>query len=264
MNENTDVEIISPEALEPEVEPIEGKPRKRFGLAGVLLTAFLASASGAGAMYFAINMLKAPAPTVNLTPLTERVEALNSENKTLKAQIARMQRDIKAKPTPVAVDLSGIENRLKNLEATKPQVMDPDLIARLEALQEDGSEALDLSDILDRIEALELRPAQMIEVPVAAVVEPEGAASLAAVNIPFPKANILGVLDKADSSQGWLKRSLNKHISVQSEDNPRYLVELIVENIEAGKLDAAIAAFDKLPIDAKAAASEWRNSVESN
>ena len=135
MNENTDVEILPPEALEPEIEFLEATPRKRFGLAGILATAFLASALGAGAMYLVAEFLKTPAPTVNLVPLTERVDALNTENKTLKAQLTRLQRDMKASPKPLAVDLSGIETRLERLEAAKPQALDPDLIARLEALR---------------------------------------------------------------------------------------------------------------------------------
>ena len=264
MNENTDVEILPPEALEPEIEFLEATPRKRFGLAGILATAFLASALGAGAMYLVAEFLKTPAPTVNLVPLTERVDALNTENKTLKAQLTRLQRDMKASPKPLAVDLSGIETRLERLEAAKPQALDPDLIARLEALKEGGSEALDLSDILARIEALETRPVERVAVPIetpnVAAVPTAQTTSI----IPFPKAKILAAIDKADRSQGWLKRSLKKHISVQSEDNPRYLVELAGQNIEAGNLDAAIAAFDKLPAEAKAVATEWRNSVESN
>lgn len=264
MNENSDVEILPPEALEPELRQVEAKPRKRYGLVGLGVTAFLASAFGAGAMYLVAESLKTPAPTVNLAPLTEQVETLNAENKTLKAQLTRLQRDVKASPKSLAVDLSGIETRLERLEGAKPQAVDPDLIARLEALKESGSEALDLSDILARIEALETRLVENVAAPIEAVNERAVPTAQAAAIIPFPKAKILAALDDADKSQGWLKRSLKKHISVQSEDNPRYLVELVSENVEAENLDAAIAAFDKLPPEAKAVATEWRNNVESN
>jgi len=70
-------------------------------------------------------------------------------------------------------------------------------------------------------------------------------------------------LDKSEASEGWLKKSLKKHISVQSEDNPRYLLEIITRNIEDENIDAAISAFDKLPVEAKAAAVDWRESMES-
>lgn len=208
-------------------------------------------------MYFVTNMLKAPAP--NLAPLTASIETLSAENKTLKAQVTRLQRDIKAIPKPETIDLSALETRLDRLETAEPQVLDPDLVTRLEALKEEGSDALDLSDILARIEVLETRPAMITTLRA-----PEAlTAPKAEVNIAFPEAEILAVLDKAEETQGWLKKSLNKHISVQSEDNPRYLVELVVKNIETKNIDAAIAAFDKLPAEAKAAASDWRKTVES-
>jgi len=254
MSEDTDIDILPPEMG----EAVETKPKQRFGLPILLSAMFVASALGAGAMYFAANMLKTPAP--NLSPLTASVETLKRENKTLKTQIAGLQSDIKAIPKAETVNLSVIKSRLENLEKIDPQTIDPDLIARLEALKSDGSEALDLSDILARIDALESRPATIMAAPVAARAEkPDTQAAMA-----FPAAKIMTVLDKAEASQGWLKKSLNKHISVQSEDNPRYLLELAVKNIEAENIEAAIAAFDKLPADAKAAGQDWRDSVESN
>jgi hypothetical protein len=184
-----------------------------------------------------------------------------ADTKSLKAQLTRLQRDIKAVPKPAVADLSDVESRLGRLEAAaEPQALDPDLIARLEALKEGGSEALDLSDILARLETLEARPVLAAAAPLeTAVIEPQAIA-----NIPFPEAKILAALNKAEASQGWLKKSLNKHISVQSEDNPRFLVELVTKNIEAENFDAAIAAFDKLPAEAKAVAIEWRKNIESN
>jgi len=79
--------------------------------------------------------------------------------------------------------------------------------------------------------------------------------------MPFPEAAILSALESSQPSGGWLKRSLKKHISVQSEDNPKYLVELIVQSIEEGNIDAARTAFDKLPAEAKAAGQAWRESL---
>ena len=65
--------------------------------------------------------------------------------------------------------------------------------------------------------------------------------------LPFPKTVILEALDKADESQSWIKRTLNKNITVQSEDNPRYLVELIEMDLTAKKYSDALTKFDKLP-----------------
>lgn len=260
MNETTDIEIIPPENQE-----LETKPPKRFGVPVLLAAAFLASAFGAGAMYLTAELRKTPAP--NLTPLKTSIDKLSADNKTLKAdnkslkaQLSRLQRDIKAVPKPSALNLSELENRLDRLEAAEPQALDPDLIARLEALKEDGSDALDLSDILARLEVLEARPVVVAAAPIEApVITPQAMA-----NIAFPEAKVLAALDKVETSQGWLKRSLSKHISVQSEENPRFLVELVIKNIEAGNINAAITAFDKLPAEAKAVATEWRKNIESN
>jgi len=60
-----------------------------------------------------------------------------------------------------------------------------------------------------------------------------------------------------------LKRSLKKHISVQSDDNPHYLLELIVQSVEDGNIETAITAFDKLPDEAKAAGKTWRDSLNN-
>ena len=241
--------------IDVETAELEAEPRKRFGLPVLFGAALLALITGAGAMYGAAKSLQKPLP--DMVPLTARIESLTSENKTLKAQVTRLQRDVKAIPKPASVDVSAIENRLERLEKSEPQAIDPDLIARLEVLKaEGGSEALDLSDILARLEALEARP---IAPRPAAAASPQST-----IDIPFPSAEVLAALDKAEASQGWLKKSLKKHISVQSDDNPRFLLESVVQNIEAGNKDAAIAAFDKLPAGAKAVASEWRQSVESN
>jgi len=248
MSEDADIDIIPPEDDTP-------KPERRVGVKTVGLGVIIASLLGAGGGAILSKMLRAPA--ANISPLTTHIEALQSENKTLKAQLARLQRDIKALPKPQAVNLNPIEGRLKALESTTPQDIDPELITRLEALKEEGSEALDLSDILARLEALENRPAAVVPLDVTpaitAITSPD----------PFPEAAILAALEASQPSGGWLKRSLKKHISVQSDDNPHYLLELIVQSVEDGNIETAITAFDKLPDEAKAAGKTWRDSLNN-
>jgi len=79
---------------------------------------------------------------------------------------------------------------------------------------------------------------------------------------PFPKAKILQALDKFDSSKSWIKRTLDKNITVQSEDNPRYLVELIEIDLSEGNLTEALSKYDKLPSIAKSAGKEWRVAIK--
>ena len=249
MSEETDIEII------PQDEEVT-KAVRQMGLKTLGLGMMIAALLGAGGGAVLSKAFQKPA--VNISALTTTLEVLKSENKTLKAQVARLQRDIKALPKPAAIDLSSIETRLGVLEGAKPQVIDQDLLARLEALNEEGSEALDLSDILSRLEALETRPVPTAPVATVSVQSPNS------VSEPFPKTAVLAAIEASEPSGGWLQRSLKKHISVQSDDNPRYLVELIVQNIKDKNIEAALAAFDKLPAEAKAAGQDWRESATQN
>lgn len=247
MSEDIEIEIVPP-------QDVPSKTERRVGFKTLGLGIIVASLLGAGGGAILSKTIQKPA--VNISPLNANLEALQSENKTLKAQMTRLQRDIKALPKPAAINLKSIESRLGALEKSKPQEIDPELVARLEALNEAGSEALDLSDITARIEALEIRPAAVTPV----TVRP----NFAAVNTPilFPEAAILSTLETSEPSGGWLKRSLKKHISVQSDENPHYLVEVIVQSIEDGDIEAALTAFDKLPAEAKAAGQAWRDSAK--
>ncbi len=246
IKEDADIEILPP-------QEVRSKPERRVGFKTLGIGVIIASLFGAGGGTLLSKTVQKPA--MDIAPLTTSLEALNSENKTLKAQVSRLQRDVKALPKPAAIDLTTIEARLNALESAKPQKIDPELVARLEALNEEGSEALDLSDIMARIEALETRP------PVAAPANVVPVLSAVKTSVPFPEAAILARLETSQPSGSWLKRSLKKHISVQSDDNPHYLVELIVQNIEDGNIEAALTAFDKLPAEAKAAAQAWRESL---
>ena len=78
----------------------------------------------------------------------------------------------------------------------------------------------------------------------------------------FPKADILKALDEADASLGWVKRTINRNITVQTEDNPRYLVELIEVDLKAKDYSKAVAKFDKLPELAKIAGKDWRDAFK--
>ena len=252
-----DYEILPPEEdVEVETTPQRAPRTVGYAMLG-LATIFAALAGGIGGAAFSVATEQ---PTADLTALKRQVSIAEGENKTLKTQIAKLQRDIKAIPAPKSVDLSGIRARLEALENTEAPVIDAELVTRLEALQTEGTDVMDLSDIYTRLEALENRPV-IIETPAVEVtdvtsIEPE-------ILLPFPKAKVLAALDEADKSKGWFKRAMSKHISVQSEDNPRYLVELIEADIVNENLDAALEKFDKLPSQARSAAQDWRDNVGS-
>jgi len=285
-------DIGSRDAVETPAEP----KRKFVGYKTLVFATLIAAALGTlgGG---AISQFSA-SPVSDLTPLTAQLEKLASENQTLKARLSRFERDIK-KPSPVQnIDLSVIQSRLAALEEADPPTLAPaidaDILSRLEALQEDGSEALDLSAILGRLEKLEERPLQIAQTSEGdqqalteiikseiladaefietisvnqnkAMITDADTAEMASPktpDIPFPKTAILKALNEADASQSWLKRTLNKHITVQSEDNPRYLVELIELDINGENFSGAVTKFDKLPQTAKIAGKAWREAFE--
>ena len=252
MSEDADIEILPPQDANPSQAEFS-KSERRIGLKTVGLGVILASLLGAGGGAMLSKIWQTP--VADISPLMTNIQALETENKTLKAQISRLQRDVKALPKPAAIDVPEIKSRLKALESAKPQEIDSDVIARLEALNEQGSEALDLSDIMARLEALENKPAPIISSHITPSLLP------AAELKPFPKAAVLAALESSQPSGGWLKRSLKKHIFIQSEENPHYLVELIIQNIEDGDVDAALSIFEKLPAEAIAAAQPWRDSL---
>lgn len=291
MNGDTDIEDIDAQIeVEPAYVDAEPAPKKRFGPFALIGTAFLASLLGAGAVYGVTTYLTPNAPELgsmeaSIKTVSATSETLAAETKTLKAQIARLERDSKARPaaTSPQVDLTPLERRLAALEdaaASEAALqIDEDVLVRLEALQSEGSEALDLSEILsrldalevakadnaddlgilERLEALELRPQTIVTTPAAvAVVTPP------TVVLPFPEDKIRGAIERMSPPKSWLDRTLKKHISVQSEDNPVYLLETILKNLEAGETQAAITAFDKLPPEAKSAGQDWRDTMESS
>jgi len=244
-----------------------------------------------------ISKLLSP-PVSDFSPLQSKIESVVSENQTLKAQLSRIQRDLKKTAPAPPVDLSGLKARLKTLEDAKPAIIestapaiDTDLVARLEALQAEGSDALDLSDITSRLQKLEqmsletdgnLSQESLVQKIKSEIIADEtflqktisdenmpttkleiAETSISQIQfLPFPKTKILEALDKADKSQSWIKRTLNKNITVQSEDNPRYLVELIEMDLTAEKYSEALTKFDKLPEIAKSAGKEWRNAFK--
>lgn len=283
MVDDIDIEELPEEryaAIDEEALPAPIKSQRLVGYKTLGLAMIVAALLGAGGGGILSKFAAPSAP--NLSPLKAQIDTAVSENKSLKAQLARLQQDIKkqgGKATAPKIDLSGIEARLTSLESSEPQItelpIDPDLVARLEALQNEGSDALDLSDILARLERLETdREALLMDLKsnletdesfgVGKTVSLQS--SSADLVVPdvlptFPKAAILVALSEADQSS-WLKRTLNKRITVQSEDNPRYLVKLIETDLEAGHISDALIKFDKLPQTAKSAAQDWRNAFK--
>lgn len=264
-----------------DIAEIKVKPRKRFGASTLIVTAFLCSVIGGGVVWLGSQYYAPPIPDIapldtKLENVRKEVTALETENKKIRAQLSKLQNESKSSPEPLNLD--PIMVRLETLENAAPASIDPELISRLEALQDSGSDTLELTDILARLKKLETKRPQDKEFaalsarvealenapvtlqPVATLTAISSSATSLKAPIEFPAEVVLASLPKEGN---WLERSLKKHISVQSEENPRFLVELIQKSLDEGDMAAAKAAFDKLPPDAKAAAQAWRDSLDN-
>ena len=146
--------------LEPEAELDSGETRTKSPWKAFILTGFLAGLIGAGGGgYGAYTALKkfSPAPVaqanVDLTPIETKMNQLS--NRLAKAEAAVQKTanrpPVKTKP----VDLSAIEDRLKILEAAPSPEIDPEALTALQAAQKDGFEWPDVSNLEDKIAALE-------------------------------------------------------------------------------------------------------------
>ncbi len=250
MSDEPEYEILPPEEVaESEPSPSRAVGFKTLG-AATIIAALLGAGGGAGFSVITEN------PTADIAPLRADLNQAETANKNLKVQIARLQRDIKAIPAPKSVDVSGIRARLKALETAQAPIIDPDLVTRLEALKSEGGEIMDLADIYARLVALENQPVTAIQ-----AAPPSTAPLTAKADIPpFPKDAILAVLNEQDKTKSWIKRKISQNVIVHSDDNPRFLIKRITENISSGDMVMAVHNFDKLPSDIQAAGKTWRNA----
>ena len=273
--------IIEEPLTEEEIADVKTKPLRRFGAPALIITAFLSSLIGGGVVWLGSKYYEPPVPDIapldtKLEDVRKEITALETENEKMRAQFSQLQNVSKSSSEPVNLD--PITVRLERLENAAPASIDPELVSRLEALQDSGSDTLELTDILARLEKLEamrfedkeftalsarveaLENAPVTLQPVATLTAISSSATSLKTPIEFPTEAVLASLPKEGN---WLERSLKKHISVQSEENPRFLVELIQKSLDEDDMAAAKAAFDKLPSDAKAAAQAWRDSLDN-
>lgn len=273
--------IIEEPLAEEETADVKTKPLRRFGAPALIITAFLSSVIGGGVVWLGSKYYEPPVPDIapldtKLEDVRKEITALEIENEKMRSQFSQLQNVSKSSSEPVNLD--PITARLERLETAAPASIDPELVSRLEALQDSGSDTLELTDILARLEKLEamrfegkdftalsarveaLENAPVTLQPVATLTAISSSATSLKTPIEFPTEAVLASLPKEGN---WLERSLKKHISVQSEENPRFLVELIQKSLDEDDMAAAKAAFDKLPSDAKAAAQAWRDSLDN-
>jgi Skp family chaperone for outer membrane proteins len=185
--------------------------------------------------------------------------------------------------TEIQSFITGIEERLQRLEnAPAPSLpdIDPDSLNALKAAQNDGfnwpetnkidSQIANLNSKTEALEAqivslnaqieslegeLEARDAQ------SKIVQPE-TDDIKSIGPEFPKQALLNAARNRAESQGFLSRTLNKHVSVDSPDSPKNLIEKIEIAYEKDDIYTAIKTFDRLPSEIRSAGQDWRDAAE--
>ena len=259
-----------------------------------MIAAALMGASGGTVLSTYFNK-----PIVDIKPLQSKADAAQNDIARLKTQITRLDREVKSLRNVDPVNTASIENRLdvletglelslERLESLRSENLtssaltqsgtvniDPELVARLEALAAAGGGVLELSDVYRRLTALEnivenqatnqaTHESEIDYIEDTFEDMPDNVSlTTDSTNLisDFPKADILTAIENIERSKNWVKRILNKHISVRSEDDPRNLVEAIIAHLDTGDIDGAIEKFDQLPSQARSAGRAWRVGI---
>jgi len=154
-------------APDPAPEPVEVEPPVKRGAnwKAVILTGLLAgligTGSGAAAVYFGLKNQTPDTPTFDAQALrTElqqemsvQVTALDTRLSAAETKINRVANRPAPETTPV--DLSPLESRLSDLEASTQTEIAPETLTALKAATEDGFQWPDVSELEDRLAVLE-------------------------------------------------------------------------------------------------------------
>jgi len=307
------------EAHDEAVSVFAPKPRRKYGKFALGFTALSAlvigGASGGGFVQYIMPHFTASqtqntvSQQADISALDTKLDAIADENAALKTRLSKLAQDLESvkktanstkKISSKPVDLSDIEGRLLKLEtAPKPAVskalpIDPKLVKRLEALQKQGSPALDLSSFETRITQLEEAQPLILDLEefVAqqkqrqrdveqkyeglsgnlkalherldkTIIQTDAAQSPAmSLAQPFPKQALLDALETQAQDKPLLKRALGKHIKVKNPSDPATIIDAIEADISQGNMTSAAARYDQLPPKLRVIGSKWRDSVK--
>jgi hypothetical protein len=268
--------------------------RKGLGLIPVLglslLAALLGAAGGAIGGAYGTHYLFPPTNVDDMRAAVQQ-DVGQLETKT-QAEINDIRQDLSgletrlsqtSSETEIQSFIAGFEERLQTLEnAPAPSLpdIDPDTLNALKAAQNDGFNWPEMNEIDSQIAKLnsktEALEAQIVGLN-AQIESLEGELeareaqsrivqsetdTVRSIGPEFPKQALLNAAKNRAESQGFLSRTLNKHVSVDSPDSPKNLIEKIETAYEKGDIYTAIKTFDRLPSDIRSAGQDWRDAAE--
>lgn len=213
-----------------------------------------------------------------LSPLKDRLQDLERQIEALRNKLAPQdspapQADIEpaAVTAPAASDTADIlpEVTPPALGVTVPDARLADMTADIDTLR-DRISALEAELVTTR-DTLSETIAQTAATAEQALNAPDPQPTVitkAVVVPPFPRDAVFAALteDNVSKDAGWLSRTLNKHISVRNPDDIKWAntrLDAIALSIEAGDMDAALAAVKALPETAQAKAQDWIEAVQA-
>jgi len=243
-----------------DVTALEDEPKRRFGWP---------VAMGAGLL---IGLAIATGISWYFRPAAYDASALEAQIADLRSDMTTLQNE--PDPVIPTVNLQPITRRLDALEA-RPTVdpLSDEIVSRLEALQAEGFELPEMPDIPD-VSALEARISEL-EATVQSQASqisamPAGGATIAPASEPFidpdtlPRFPAQLLRDGASEmgGSGFIKRTFSRHVRVRGSNTPDVLISGIESDLANGKPRAALAKFDRLPSQLRSLARAWRANME--
>jgi len=215
-----------------------------------------------------------------LRPVPYDSSALETQITDLREELTALQnRPVPVIPT---VNLQPLTRRIQSLES-RPTVdpLSEEIVSRLETLQANGFELPDMPDLPDfeameaRIVALEAQ-AQSLNLEMQAQAAAIAALPSASAPLPAPAsepyvdadtlprfpAQVLRDGAAELGGSGFFKRTFSRHVRVRGSNAPDVLISGIESDLANGKPRAALAKFDRLPPQIRSLARAWRANME--
>lgn len=215
-----------------------------------------------------------------LRPVPYDSSALDAQIVELREELTALQnRPVPVIPT---VNLEPLTRRIQSLEA-RPTVdpLSEEIVSRLETLQANGFELPEMPDLPDfaaietRVAALEAQAQSLdlqaqAQAAAIAALPAGGAVAVAPASEPFVDPDTLprfpaqvlrdGAAELGGS--GFFKRTFSRHVRVRGSNAPDVLISGIESDLANGKPRAALAKFDRLPPQLRSLARAWRANME--
>lgn len=164
------VQNLAPEPVEVEPPVKRGASWKAVILTG-LLAGLIGTGGGAAAVYFGLKNQTPDTPTFDAQALkTEVQQDMSAQVTALETRLSAAETKInrvanRPAPETTPIDLSPLEARLSDLEASTQTEIAPETLTALKAATEDGFQWPDVSELEDRLTALENGTASSDAVP---------------------------------------------------------------------------------------------------